>query len=77
MTARIAINGFGRIISSINFEPEYAISAYIGYQLGCVKEICMIESLLSTCKGNINELFITPSNMLDQNDQYLAKLNMQ
>ncbi len=54
------ITKLGKIISDLQVDPMQGLSIYYGYQLGCVKEVIAIISMIDAAKGNISELFLVP-----------------
>jgi HrpA-like RNA helicase len=54
------ISKLGLTIANLQVDPMQGLSIYYGYQLGCVKEVIAIMSMIDAMKGNINELFLVP-----------------
>lgn len=55
----------GKIIGELQVDPMQGLSIYYAYQLGCVKEVIAIFSIIDAAKGNISELFQLPKSIID------------
>jgi HrpA-like RNA helicase len=62
------ITKLGKIISDLQVDPMQGLSIYYSYQLGCVKEVIAIISMIDALKGNISELFLVPKLLNNLND---------
>jgi pre-mRNA-splicing factor ATP-dependent RNA helicase DHX15/PRP43 len=54
------ISKMGELITNLQVDPMQGLSIYYGFQLGCVREIIAILSMIDAMKGTINELFNVP-----------------
>ena len=65
----------GELASTLNTEPEIALCFIISVFYECSYEIAKIYSMISSCRNNINALFITATDLLKNNNKLKSMEN--
>jgi pre-mRNA-splicing factor ATP-dependent RNA helicase DHX15/PRP43 len=61
------ITELGNIIANLQMDPMAGLAVYAGKLLNCSYEIVKIMTVLETCKSNMGEIFMLPTDILSKN----------
>ena len=59
------LTDLGKIVSDLQLEPFQALSMLMGFRLNCFREIVSILSVIDACKGSLDQLFVLPLDILN------------
>ena len=55
----------GQIVSNLQLEPFQAMTLIMGFRLNCFREVVSILAVIDVCKGSLDQLFVLPLDILD------------
>lgn len=59
------LTGLGKIVSNLQLEPFQVLSMLMGFRLNCFREVVSILAVIDACKGSMDQLFVLPLDILD------------
>lgn len=62
------LTDLGQIVSNLQLEPFQAMTMLMGFRLNCFREIVGILSVIDACKGSLDQLFVLPLDILDDDN---------
>lgn len=69
------ITKLGKIIAELQMDPMAGLAIYAGKKLRCSQEVMQIICILEACKSNLNELFKSPTDIIENIPENKGKIN--
>lgn len=60
-----ALSEIGNIVSSLQIEPHLALMMITSFRLNCFREVLGVISVIDAIKGSMEQLFILPTDIID------------
>lgn len=68
------LSNLGKIVADLQIEPTVARMIITAFRLNCFREVVSVISVIDTIKGSLEQLFISPANVLSDNDSNKNKM---
>lgn len=69
------ITDLGKIVADLQIDPRMGVAIYNGKRLNCSNEVIAILSTIEASKNNLSELFMYPSDIIDNTDENKKRLD--